>query len=121
MSRGPLDALWSVTFASNVRQPGIEHAIGGVVVLDSGRLLGGDRQFFYVGTVRERNGSVEAEINVDNYRPEFTGQSVFGKVDKFKVQLKGPSDPNKMFLKGTMVGSPDLELFVELVRRAELR
>ena len=121
MRRGPLDALWSVTFASNVKQPAIEHAIGGVVVLDSGRLLGGDQQFFYVGTVQERNGKLEAEIGVENYRPEFAGQSVFGKVDRFKVRLTGPSDTKRMYLKGTMVGSPDLELFVELVRRAELR
>lgn len=57
-----LEALWSVEFVSNVNRFG-----SGVAVLESGRVLGGDAQYFYIGSYSVENGTATATVSITHY------------------------------------------------------
>jgi hypothetical protein len=60
----------------------------GIVVLSSGKLVGGDRQYLYVGRYRFREGRIAAYINVVHYEGE--AYSVFNRwEDRFAVRFVG--------------------------------
>ena len=112
-----LEALWSVTFQSNV--PIQNNAGGGVAVLETGRVLGGDAQFTYIGSYRSpRPELIEAEIECVSYREG--GVSIFGPLKKFHLKLQGKPDRNRFLLRGVVVEQPQMQIAIELVRRAEL-
>lgn len=71
-----LEALWSVEFISNVGGTG-----GGVVVLETQRLFGGDSQYFYVGTFKVEGPLVRATLKVTHYYGP--PSSVFGPISEF--------------------------------------
>lgn len=39
----------------------------GVVVIDNGRIYGGDNGHYFVGTIRTDNGNVFADVIIENY------------------------------------------------------
>jgi hypothetical protein len=57
-----LEALWTVEFEV---AGGWEN--GGVLVFETGRIFGGDSQYYYLGTFFASEGSVTAELRVTHY------------------------------------------------------
>jgi hypothetical protein len=110
-----LEALWSVKF----RAAGTGDFGHGVVVLETGRVLGGDSEYMYVGSYRVgEGGRFLARLEVKHY-----GQfpiSIFGPVKQFVLDVSGVPARDQFSAQGVMVGRPDLRLELELTRRAEL-
>jgi len=108
-----LEALWSVEFVSNVQGAG-----AGVAVLETGRVLGGDNQYTYVGSYRTENHVVHADVKVTHY----TGStnSVFGPAKEFTLRVSGKPAREQFTLNGYVVENPSLKLGIRLTRRAEL-
>jgi len=110
-----LEALWSVQFQSNL---GIQGA--GVVVFETGRIFGGDSQYYYLGsaTVRNDGKEVVAEVEVNHY----AGQSfsIFGPMKKYKLRAVGNISTPKMTLQGELVEDPSKKFIVILTKRADL-
>lgn len=108
-----LEALWSVEFVSSLGGFG-----GGVVVFETGRVFGGDGQYYYLGTyeVEGEIASDEAEIT------HYSGQpySIFGPRDKFRVKVSGKVQEPIMELKGYLVDDPRMEFVARLTKRADL-
>lgn len=108
-----MEALWSVNFSSNLGTHG-----GGVIVIDNGRVLGGDSGYTYVGSVRFEKESINCKIHVAKYMPG--ASSIFG-LDNFDLDLVGGRYEETQFrLNGHIVGSTDKRIAIDLIRRAEL-
>jgi len=108
-----LEALWSVGFASNVNDSG-----AGVVVLETGRILGGDSSYLYVGNYRVENGEILADVKVTHYAGQ--PSSVFGPAKEFNLSLKGVPDKVQFDMVGHVVENPTLKILIQFIRRAEL-
>lgn len=110
-----LEALWSVEFNSNLGTIG-----AGVAVFETGRVLGGDSAFMYVGNYKTDNGMVYSEIHVTKYNNIGHMQSIFGPLTSFHIKVSGKADAQSMTLTGTVVEQPQLQIIIKATRRAEL-
>lgn len=113
-----LEALWTIRFTS------IRGAGAGVVVLETGRVLGGDGQFVYVGEFRSQpDGTVVAEIDATEHTHIPGMSSVLGPHKKFQLNLSGKlsGDGKTLTMNGYMI-APVMgpAISVELKRCAEL-
>ena len=108
-----LEALWSVSFISNVEGFG-----SGVAVLDTGRVLGGDAQRFYVGSYNVENGIANATVTVTPCAgPSMT---LFGHAKKLTLKLTGKPERSEFALQGFVVENPALNSRIHFTRLAEL-
>ena len=57
-----LEALWTVEY-----QDVSNWVNGGVVVLETGRVFGGDGSFYYVGTFEPTSHGLSAEVRIVHY------------------------------------------------------
>ncbi len=113
-----LEALWSIEFQSNAAA---NNAGGGVLVLETERVLGGDPWFTIIGEYVAPQGTstVEATVNVKRYRPG--SHSIFGPtINELQLKLSGVPSREGFTMKGHVVGKPSQIVAVKLVRRAEL-
>lgn len=108
-----LEALWSVEFVSNVQSFG-----AGVAVLETGRVLGGDAQYFYVGTYQVENAIANAEVKVTHYAGQ--PNSIFGQAKQFTLKLSGKPGSAYFELYGHVVENSALLIGMRLTRRADL-
>lgn len=112
-----LEALWSIKFRSNLQVFG-----AGVVVLETGKIFGGDAQYFYIGNYKVKNDILSAEVECTHYgdgRPF----SIAGIGNKFKFIFEGPIDlSNRSVINcsGCLADNKSLKVTVQLTRRAEL-
>jgi len=107
-----LEALWSVRFSSNMGIHG-----GGVVVIENGKILGGETGYTYIGSMRANRERVIAKVRVSKYMAE--APSIFG-MDHFEMELTGRPDESQIRFDGFIVGSPQHDISIDLVRRVEL-
>ena len=112
-----LEALWSIKFHSETFQsPGV----GGVVVLDTGRILGGDPWFTFVGDYKVVPDRVWARLHVRRYKPLPAGIVSIADLDNYVGIFEGPSDDKAVNLEGCVEGRREIKICVEMIRRAEL-
>ena len=81
-----LEALWSVHFSTPQGSFG-----SGIVVIDNGKILGGDASFLYVGWINVVEDTVTAKLEVRKYADVPGIHSIIGP-DKFKLTLTGKKE-----------------------------
>ena len=108
-----IEALWSVEFVANTQGFG-----SGVVVVENGKVLGGDAQYFYVGSCKFENGVLHASAVITHYAGP--PNSVFGTSNKFTISVSGTPAHDKFVLRGHVVEVPQLQISINFTRRAEL-
>lgn len=108
-----LEALWSVQFRSSTGEFG-----AGVVILETGRVFGGDAQYFYLGTYEVQDDTIKAQVDVTHY----AGQpfAIFSQRKTVRIELSGPVQQQGMRLTGHVSHQPTLRIEAICVRRAEL-
>lgn len=114
-----VEALWTIRFG-DVATPG-SLANGGIVVLETGRVLGGDSGYAYVGSYSIKDGNISAQIKVIKHEPGW--QDAFGTTDdEFDIELEGQLSQVHDEIRGAMglVGTSGPRLGVLLRRFAEL-
>ena len=108
-----VEALWSVLFMSGLQSVG-----AGVVVLETGRIFGGDSNYYYVGSYMLSGSTINAKIEVVHF---FGPQStVLGPVDRLDLVLEGRVENNQMRLVGAMPGSSQVQIAMQLNRLHKL-
>ena len=108
----PEPALWSLRFSSDM---GIHR--GGIVVIEDGKILGGDSGFTYVGRLRTERSRMIANLRVAKYL--VGAPPIFG-MDNFEAELSAQPDEHQLSFTGFIVGSPGNSIAVDMVRRVEL-
>ena len=108
-----LEALWSVEFVSTLGRSG-----GGVVVFETGRVFGGDGQYYYLGNYKVEGEIASGEAEITHY----SGQplSVFGPMEKFRIKVSGKLQAPIMELTGYLVDNPSIKIVMRLTKRADL-
>jgi hypothetical protein len=107
-----LDALWTVDF--EVRGGSVN---GGVVVLKTGHILGGDSSRYYVGTFKEDGKKLEGQLRIAWYSG--ARETVWGDdASAIDVRLMGEGGPNTIVGTMSRVGYPEVPFF--MVKLVEL-
>ncbi len=87
-------------------------------MLETGRVLGGDAECFYVGSYHVENGIAHATVTVTPYAgPSIT---VFGKAKELTLKLTGKPEHSEFDLQGFVVENPVWHIRIHFTRRAEL-
>jgi len=112
-----IEALWTVNFAAP------SGAGNGIVVFESGKLYGGDAQYYWTGTYTVNNGKIIATLDVRNYGG--MPYSVFGQLKNFQLEIDanvpGTIAPGTvMQASGRLVNQPAQGMTLYLTYRAAL-
>ena len=108
-----LEQLWSVEFVSELSSEG-----GGVVILENGKMLGGNDNYFYIGSYDLKNNKFNATIDVKHYHGKCN--PIFGRQEEFILKLSGDSAEDEMLLIGHMLEDPSREIHVRLRYHTEV-
>ncbi len=109
-----IEALWSVEFKSNNNFVG-----SGIVIFETGRVLGGDSMMTYIGSYDVANGVVSATISVKQYSNTSNMASVVG-LNQFTLAVKGTIARQSMTLSGYVVEDNSKTIVINAQRQAEL-
>lgn len=102
-----IEQLWSLEFVSGLGSEG-----GGVVVLEKGKVIGGDNNYFYIGSYNLNNNKFNATIDIKHYHGPHN--PIFGKSDELIIKLEGDYNEEEMLLTGHILEEPSMEIHVRL-------
>ena len=102
-----VEQLWSLEYVSGLGTEG-----GGVVVLEKGKIIGGDNNYFYIGSYDLNNNQFNATIDIKHYAGSYN--PIFGKLDELIIKLQGDYDEEEMLLTGHVLEQPSTEVHVRL-------
>jgi hypothetical protein len=112
-----IEALWTVEFVSVIN--GQPSSIGaGVIIFETERIFGGDNQFYYIGRYKVDNENIEGQAEVINYSGE--SHSIFGELNRFKLNIKGKVTIPTMKLSGYMIDDPSKQIFIVCQKKEQL-
>ena len=102
-----IEQLWSLEFVSGLSSEG-----GGIIVLEKGRIIGGNDNYFYIGSYDLSNNKFNATIDVKHYQGSYN--PIFGKSEELILKLAGDYDEEQMLLTGHILEDPSIEVHVRL-------
>jgi|SRR5690606_1867458 len=93
-----LNGLWSLAFRTPINWG------GGAIVIQDGRVLGGDGGFTYIGNISEAGGKLKGSVSVKhvntNWPPLIPG------LPSYELSVEGSVQGDSFTLHGTVVGVP---------------
>ena len=96
-----IEALWTIQFDT-----GNGWINGGVVIFETGRVFGGDSQYFYTGTYQNHGDQISGEARIRHYHGPLS--TAFGTNDKdFMVRLEGTRSRRHDHRSDVQAGSAD--------------
>ncbi len=108
-----IEGIWTTEFHS---QFGWENA--GVMILEGGRAVGGDRNYYSKGSYTDSGDSVEIKLSIQVYG---TPRVLFGEAEEaFEIVLNGKQDENVIAGTFSRTDKPKLSLPFRATRRADL-
>jgi hypothetical protein len=104
-----LDGLYKVEY-------GINDAFGrSVMCMHDGRLLGGNSAFAHIGTYRENNGEIVAEIITERHNDDPDYKPLMG-ADVATIDLRGRAEGNTIRFEGSAAPVPGGLFWADLTR-----
>lgn len=117
-----IEALWAVKFAGVYGGMAVARSAG-IVILESGRIFGGDSWTYYTGNYeRNPNGTYKVSIQTGVYNRE-GGQDIFGAAlqpRKFEGEVQLSADQRSMSANLTVEGAPQMKVTATLTWVAPL-
>jgi hypothetical protein len=109
-----VDGVYSAHFLSNANQYG-----EGIVVVDGGRIHGGDLDHVYSGKYSLTDNEFSARLDVSNHSGNFS--SVLGHLAQYRLTLNGKVKKQQdITCRGKVEGRPDLVIQVNLHKLSPL-
>jgi hypothetical protein len=111
-----LEALYTVEF-DDFTGPGYRN--GGVVVLETNRIFGGDSGYYYIGMFSVKDKTLEGSARITKHNPAW--MNVFGDASSaFDIRISAEIKPD--VIEGFMerADRPGMQLGIRLTRRASL-
>lgn len=113
VGRRGVEGVYAAQFVSNADQYG-----EGIIVLDEGRIHGGDLDNVYVGTFSVTDNEISATVEITNYSGNVS--SVVG-LRQYRLTLKGTmKNPQNVTVSGVVEGRGDLAIKVNLHKLSHL-
>ncbi|GBD98206.1 hypothetical protein BMS3Abin07_00214 [bacterium BMS3Abin07] len=107
------DGLWIIEFESVIQSYG-----KGVVVLNNGRLLGGDDSYYYSGTYRAEDNKFEGTATIIKHNPH--GISVFGNIGHFELTFTGEIDEYRFSAVGHIINNPEARITMTGIKKEDM-
>lgn len=109
-----IEGLWSVSFASNLPGGG-----NGVVIFETGRVFGGDSNFYYTGSYSIKSPStLECDLRIRHFAG--SDWSVFGPATDFELVIAGNVENRVISASGYVKQQPEKQIMFRLERLADL-
>jgi hypothetical protein len=111
-----VDGLWTVEF----EVPGSGHKVNaGVVLLQAGRIYGGDSGYYYLGSYVVTGDAVSGDVQATHYHGPAT--TAFGDTTTaFSVQLSGKQNPDGNEIVGTVTRPRLGRVNLRMIKRVPL-
>jgi hypothetical protein len=106
-----LEGLWSLEIGTHL---GVLPA--GIVVLGTGKLYGGDNQYFYVGNYEMNDNNINGVLYVTHYN-DVPGD-LFGAAENLPIRISGVFAEHDIDLRGVLNNHPEESLLFRLTKRA---
>jgi len=108
-----LNGFWTVTFHTNV------DAGAGVIVVNNGKVVGGDTSFTYIGPItHDSNGSVTGELQVSRHS-KFLPPVAPG-LENYALTLSGTASAESFDLIGKVKGQESAQMMIKGKRIASI-
>jgi hypothetical protein len=108
-----VEGVYAAQFLSNADQYG-----EGIVVLDSGRIHGGDLDHVYTGHYSLVNNEFSATVDVANYSGKLS--SVLGQLTHYRLTLNGIIRARDITVTGKVEERPNLAIQINLHKVSQL-
>jgi len=112
VKRDMIEALWTLKFGRYGVQEG-----AGVMVLDAGRIFGGDSGFSFVGTYTIQDEKLTANVHVKRHSAYTV--NIFG-IEEFDLVITGVAESSQLRLLGEVAGQPGAVIQILATRDSEL-
>ena len=111
-----LEALYVVEFGDIA---GLGYRNGGVAVLETGKIFGGDSGYYYIGDYSSFGDLFEASVRITKHNPQWV--NAFGDdALQFDIRVLGTIQQDMILGAMERVDRPGLHLQLRLIRRATL-
>lgn len=107
------NGIYSIIFKSSIGEFG-----GSLVVIDNGKIHGGNVKYITKGLYKQKEGAIEAEIKVEHYQGPL--DSVFGEIEEYSLILSGKYEQESFQLKGYMKEKTDMKIEVDGIKVSDL-
>ena len=101
--KSKFNGLWTIEFISTENRSG-----RGVLVLNDGRLLGGDEGYYYSGQYQIAGIKIQGTVNVIRFDP--TTLSVIGNIDRFALQFSGEINDYNFTLAASVINNSQSQI-----------
>jgi hypothetical protein len=105
-----IDGLWTVEFRTNVGDAGF-----GTIVLENGRVAGGDGGYYYLGSYALDGEKITAEVKIQQYNGVYASRSESPETATLKIS--GNVQGTRMMVSGQVVENPELEIAIRGIQR----
>lgn len=106
-----IEALWTMKFGRYGVQEG-----AGIMVLDAGRIFGGDSGFSFVGTYTVQDEKLTAKVHVKRHS-QFS-VNIF-EINEFDLVISGVAEAKQLRLLGEVAGQPGAVVQILAMRDSE--
>jgi len=107
-----IEALWTLKFGRYGVQEG-----AGVMVLEAGRLFGGDSSFSFIGSYAVKGEKLLAKVRVKRHSEYLP--NIFG-IEECDLVITGTAESTQLRLIGEVVGQPGAVIQILATRDTEL-
>ncbi|HIJ02077.1 TPA: hypothetical protein HA363_05460 [Candidatus Woesearchaeota archaeon] len=107
------NGLWTIEFISTMNRFG-----AGILVLNNGRLLGGDNGYYYLGNYEVKDNNVQGNVDIIRFNKNII--SVFGDVDQFSLTFAGQIKPDSIEAVASFGNTPDLKIRIICKKKVDL-
>lgn len=107
------NGLWTIEFISTMNRFG-----AGVLVLNNGRLLGGDNGYYYLGNYDVKDNNIRGKVAVTRFNKNII--SVFGDVDHFSLTFDGQIKPDLIEAVASFGNTPDFKIRIICKKKVDL-
>src|SRR3990167_1716904 len=107
------NGLWTIEFISTMNRFG-----AGVLVLNNGRLLGGDNGYYYLGNYDVNDDNIRGTVAIIRFNKNVV--SVFGDIDQFSLTFAGQIKPDSVEAVASFDNTPDLQIRIICKKKVNL-
>jgi hypothetical protein len=107
-----MNGLWTIEFASPLGRAG-----SGIIVLNEGRLLGGDASYYYSGEYTIEGDVIQGRAHINRFDPN--GISVLGNIDHYSLDFTGTIDNDSFTGVASLVDRPEMQVRVRCTKKED--
>lgn len=108
------NGLWTIEFISTMNRFGA----GVLLVLNNGKLLGGDNGYYYLGNYEVKDNNIRGKVAITRFNKNVI--SVFGDVDQFSLTFAGQIKQDLVEAVASFDNTPDLKIRIICKKKVDL-